>query len=392
MDEDTPPRLSSIAPLRIDHEADGNRLHVCGDGPDLLDMLLGLIDGAQITLNLYYYIFASDHSGRRVLAHLIRAARRGVTVTLMIDAFGSNSIDRSFFDSFERAGGRVGWFGASWSTRFLIRNHQKMAIADDGRALIGGFNVADDYFAPPRDDGWADLGLLIEGPEVATLARWYALLWQWVSSTRQSFRHLRAIIMAWHDARGPFRWLIGGPTYRLSPWARTVRFDLERASRVDMVAAYFSPGNSMLARLKRLARRGTARFILASRSDNSSTIAATRLLYGPLLRAGAEIYEYQPCRLHMKLLVIDDAVYIGSANFDMRSLFLNLELMLRIEDAVFATQIQHLIDQRANDSEAITKEVHRARRTPFRLLKGWLSYFLVGVLDYKITRRLNFPG
>ena len=148
----------------------------------------------------------------------------------------------------------------------------------------------------------------------------------------------------------------------------------------------------MIARLKRVARRGTVRLILASKSDNTTTIAAARLLYGPLLRGGATIYEYQPCRLHMKLLVIDDAVYIGSANFDMRSLFLNLELMLRIEDAGFADKIRAFIDECASNAEHITPAIHRARRTPWRLLKGWLSYLLVGVLDYKITRRLNLPG
>ncbi len=377
-------------PFRIDHEAGGNRLHVRGDGPGLLEMLLGLIDGAETSLRLYYYIFASDKSGRLVLARLIRALRRGVSVTLMVDSFGSIDVNRAFFDPLVRAGGEIGWFGASWSTRFLIRNHQKMAIADDQRVVIGGFNVSDAYFGKTEDNCWRDMGLLLEGPEVETLARWYALLWQWVSGTRQSFRHLRAMVMAWHDARGPFRWLVGGPTYRMSPWARTVRYDLEHGSRVDMVAAYFSPGNSMLARLKRVARRGTVRLVLASRSDNSTTIAAARLLYGPLLRAGVEVYEYQPCRLHMKLMVIDDAVYIGSANFDMRSLFLNLEIMLRIEDAGFASEIRRFIDRNADESEQITLQVHRARRTPFRLIKGWLSYFLVGVLDYKVTRRLNF--
>jgi cardiolipin synthase len=159
---------------------------------------------------------------------------------------------------------------------------------------------------------------------------------------------------------------------------------------VQIVAAYFSPGNGLLRRLRRIAREGIARLIVASRSDNTATVAAARLLYGPLLRAGVEIYEYLPCRLHMKLIVIGDAVYIGSANFDMRSLYLNLEIMLRIEDAGFAALIRSFIAQRVADSLPITREIHRARRTPFRLLKGWISYLLVGVLDYKITRRLNF--
>ncbi len=379
-------------PFRIDYVAGENALHVRGDGPSCLEMLIALIDGARATLRLHYYMFASDKSGRRVLAAAIRAARRGVDVTLMVDRFGSIETNRHFFDPLERAGGKLGWFGASWSTKMLIRNHQKMAIADETCAIIGGFNVQDGYFGAREGDCWHDLGLRIEGPEVHTLIRWYDVLWHWVSATRQRFRHLRAMVMAWRDARGQFRWLVGGPTYRLSPWARTVRADLEHARRVDMVAAYFTPGNSMLARLKRVARRGAVRLVLASKSDNTTTIAAARLLYGPLLRSGTQIYEYQPCRLHMKLLVVDDAVYIGSANFDMRSLFLNLELMLRIQDAGFATLMRGFISECAQDSEAITPAVHRARRTPLRLLKGWLSYLLVGVLDYKITRRLNLPG
>ena len=380
----------SDPPLCLDYVLDGNKLHVCGNGPDLRAMLAELVDTAETSLKLYYYIFDKDESGRLILARVLQALRRGVDVTLMVDSFGSLETPEAFFDSFKKAGGRIGWFGSSWSTRYLIRNHQKIAIADDKRAIIGGFNVSDGYFGLPEDDCWHDMGIRIEGPEVKTLLNWYDQLWQWVSSPSQSFRALRRMIRGWHDGRGTYRWLIGGPTYRLSPWARTVRSDLEKGRQVDMVAAYFSPGNSMLARLRRLARRGKARIVLASRSDNTATVAATRLLYGPLLRAGAQIYEYQPCRLHMKLIVIDDAVYIGSANFDMRSLFLNVEIMLRIESADFADMVRGFIDQRVDDSEHITLQRHKERKTPFRLLKGWISYFLVGVVDYTITRRLNF--
>lgn len=375
---------------RLVHELNGNRLSISGNGPDLRDMLIDLIDGAQNSVRLYYYIFADDGSGRLVLAHLIRAARRGVEVTLMVDAFGCGELPSGFFAGLERAGGQVGWFGSSWSTRYLIRNHQKMALADDSRAMIGGFNVADAYFGIPEEDCWHDLGLLIEGPEAEILGQWYQWLWNWVSSPRRRFRRLRAMVRGWKDRRRTFRWLVGGPARRLSPWARTVRDDLDRARQVDMIAAYFAPGNGMLARLRRVAERGRARLVLPSRSDNAATVAAARLLYGPLLRRGTEIYEYLPCRLHMKLIVIDDAVYIGSANFDMRSLFLNLEIMLRIEDADLADKLRLFIDARARDSERIDEARHRAEQTPLTLIKRWISYFLVGVLDYKITRRLNF--
>jgi cardiolipin synthase len=373
----------------------GNDLLIIEQGPALRETLINLIDRAGSSLKLYYYIFESDQSGRDVLAHLIRAVRRGVRVQLMVDAFGANGTTAGFFDGFIAAGGHFGLFGARRSTRYLIRNHQKLAIADDSRLLMGGFNIGDDYFGTPQEDGWHDMGLLLEGPEVLAMVRWYSQLWRWVSSRKQSFRTLRTMVRRWHPVRGHdpdnnFRWLIGGPTQRLSPWAQVVKRDLETGQRLDMIEAYFSPGRGMLRRIGRLARRGTARLVMAARSDNSATVAAARLLYGPLLDRGAQIYEFQPCRLHMKLIVIDDAVYIGSANFDMRSLFLNLEVMLRVEDGAFADRMRTVVDARIADSRHITPEVHDARRGPLTFIKGWISYLLVGVLDYTITRRLNF--
>lgn len=374
---------------------DGNHLRVIETGPDLRDALVDLIDGARETLKLYYYIFAADDSGRLVRDRLIAACDRGVAVTLMVDAFGSGSTPPDFFDPLVTAGGRFGLFGARRSTRYLIRNHQKLAIADDRRLLIGGFNIEDSYFGLPQDDCWHDLGLLLEGPQVEAMTLWYGQLWRWVSARKQRFRTLRAMIRRWRpslhdDPDSPFRWLIGGPTQRLSPWAQVVKRDLAGACRTDMIEAYFAPGRGMLKRLARAARRDGARIVLPSRSDNGATVAAARLLYGPMMRRGIEIYEYLPCKLHMKLIVIDDAVYIGSANFDMRSLFINLEITLRIQHAGLAGAMRVLIDRRAAESRRITPELYRAKRSLLTLAKQWISYLLVGVLDYTVTRRLNF--
>ena len=374
---------------------DGNRLRLITDGAALRDALIALIAGARDSLKLYYYIFADDSSGALVRDALIAARARGVAVTLMVDGFGSAATPDDFFAPLVDAGAHFGRFGTRRSTRYLIRNHQKMAIADDRRMMIGGFNVEDGYFGIPADDCWFDLGLWIEGPQVEAMTLWYGQLWRWVMTKKQRFRTLRRMVRGWHpslrhDPADPFRWLVGGPTRRLSPWAQVVKHDLEQARRVDMIAAYFSPGRGMLKRIARAARRDGARIILPARSDNGATVAAARLLYGPLLRRGVEIAEYQPCKLHMKLIVIDDAVFVGSANFDMRSLFVNLEIMLRIEDAAFATQVRRFITARMDESRVVTLAAHRATRTMPTLIKQWISYLLVGVLDYTVTRRLNF--
>jgi cardiolipin synthase len=105
-----------------------------------------------------------------------------------------------------------------------------------------------------------------------------------------------------------------------------------------------------------------------------------------------EIYEYQPTKLHTKLYVIDDTVHIGSANFDMRSLFLNLELMLRVEDPTFAAHVRAYVDGEVAESERITSALYKARTSWWMRLKQAAAYFVMAVLDPSVTRRLNFGG
>ena len=124
------------------------------------------------------------------------------------------------------------------------------------------------------------------------------------------------------------------------------------ASDVEMIAAYFAPTWAMLRRIARAAEHGRARIITAAKSDNATTIAAARHTYKRLLRRGVEIFEYQPTKLHSKLVVLDDIVHIGSSNFDIRSLYLNLEMMLRVDDAGFADADAQLFRGRAGGEYA----------------------------------------
>lgn len=369
----------------------GNRLSLIFAGPARLAALLALIEGARSTLELYYYTFADDRVGQAVLDALTDARNREVAVTLIIDSFGSSTTPRATFDALRESGARFARFGHRRSTRYLIRNHQKMAIADRAQALVGGFNVEQSYFGSGEDErDWCDLGVLVEGPLAADLSRWYEALAEWTLDSRQSFARLRRIVRRWQPGPGEAVWLVGGPTRFLNGWARRVKLDLEQAARLDMVAAYFSPGWGMLRRLTRIARRGQARIVLPMKSDNSTTIGAARHLYRRLLRAGVQLHEFRRCRLHMKLLVIDDVVYVGSANFDKRSLFLNVELMLRITDAGVADAMRAIINERVNESRPIDQAIYRGMAGLLARLRWWISYLLVGVLDYTVTRRLNF--
>lgn len=371
-------------------EVAGNRLVLLPDGPERLEALIELIDGATRTVRILFYMFKSDEAGHRVRDALVAARARGLEVSLLIDGFGSEDVPDTFFQPLVEAGCRFCRFEPRWGRRYLLRNHQKFALADGNKVISGGFNIANDYFGTAGQGAWRDLAFRVEGPGAACLARYYDELFLWARSSKRQFRNLRRLLERHSQKEGPLRWLLGGPTRRLSPWARMLKSDMMHGRRLDVVAAYFAPNRGLLRRITALAKRGGARLIMAARSDNGATIGAARYTYSRLLRSPAEIYEYQPAKLHTKLIVIDDVVHIGSANLDMRSLYLNLEVMLRIEDAALARMVRGFIDGEAAASIRVDRALHKRRLTWYNRLIWGLCYFVVATTDYNVSRRLNF--
>ena len=363
---------------------------------DRLSSVTSLIDGAQTSLKLFYYMFEDDIVGTVVLERLIAALKRGVSVRLMIDSFGSSVTREKFFELFIASGGKFGVFSPRFNTSYFVRNHQKMLLVDDRCALVGGFNIGARYFGKHMDSSsdetsWEDTGLLVEGPSVKRLAEYYAELSRWIDSDNSNIRTLRKMVRRWDPGEGALQWLVSGPSNRLSRWASRIKHDLEQGSNVSMVMAYFSPGQGMLRRIARIARRGgKASLILAGKSDNGATIGASRLLYGFLLKRKVGIAEFDPRRLHAKLVVVDDVTYIGSANFDMRSLFINVEIMLRIKSPEFAEYVCKEIDDMRRNSTPITQALHKSRLTLWNRIRWTIAYFAVSTVDYTVTRRLNF--
>lgn len=373
-------------------DVSGHRIDFQPTGPDRRAALLTLINGANTTLKLQFYIFEPDAIGTAVRDALIRAAERGVAVTLILDSFGSADTPPGFFHGLTLIGGKLRWFGTRWTPRYLIRNHQKLVIADDHALMAGGFNIADAYFALPDDaQSWQDLGFTLTGPAVADAALWFDQLDRWISARRPRFSALRRIIRTWQPKTDRVRWLIGGPTKRLSSWARSLRDDVRRAHSLSLVMGYFSPDAGLMRRIAGVARRGGAvQMILPARSDNGATVGASRLLYGYLLKRGVAIAEFERNRLHSKIIAVDNVVYVGSANLDLRSLYVNVELMLRIEDAGLAAQVHAHVQAYLPHATAYTAASHAQRMTWLARARWSLAWVVVALIDYTVTRRLNF--
>ncbi|WP_417321561.1 phospholipase D-like domain-containing protein [Erythrobacter aureus] len=370
--------------------AQGQSLTFYPAGKDRREALMELVSSALERLDVCFYIFAEDDVSTQLRDGLCAAARRGVAVPLIIASFGAPASE-IFFHPLLDAGGRYYLFSPRIGMRYLIRNHQKMVIADGARALFGGFNIEDDYFAPPERNGWNDLAIWIEGDAVDGLSDWFAKLVDWTDDDHAHFRAIRRTVSDWQwkSGDGNARWLVGGPTRGLSSWARCVTRDLREGERLDIFMAYFSPPYTLLRRIARVGRKGGTRLLMAAKSDNGATLGATRSLYHYLLKRGTRIWEFSPCKLHTKLIVLDDAVYLGSANFDMRSLYLNLEIMLRIDDPALADRMREFVSHQIAASEEITPEVHRQRRTWLNRIRWAAGWVLVSALDYTVTRRLN---
>ncbi|HYI43277.1 MAG TPA: phosphatidylserine/phosphatidylglycerophosphate/cardiolipin synthase family protein, partial [Sphingomicrobium sp.] len=386
----TAPPSSNQLDRQVAGSVDGNRLELIETGVGRMEALLDVIAGAKASLRILFYIFNNDAAGARVRDALVKAAKRGVEVKLLLDGFGSANVQPHFFDELAEAGGYFCLFHPRYGRRYLVRNHQKLVVADGRRAIIGGANIHNDYLCDEGYSHWRDLWLLIDGPAVETATAYFDALYQWTKQAEPKLRSLRRMVLQFSNERGALQWHFSGPSSPRNPWPRIFLKDLRQARRLDVVSAYFSPPRWVLGRIAKLARRGgEVRIITASQADNQATIGASRHNYARMLRNDVRMFEYQPARLHTKLMMVDDIVHIGSANLDFRSVYINLEIMLRIEDKAFAEAMQGYFRRELALSEEITPAIHAQRATLWRRLKWTLSHWLVTSMDYTVTRRLN---
>jgi len=380
---------SPAARTPIVAEIAGNRLELVEGGLERLELLLELIAKARKSVRMLMYMFNADRSGQEIRSALIAAARRGVEVKLLVDGFGSGATPE-FFSEIDDAGGKHCVFNPSYGRRYFVRDHQKLILIDDSTAIIGGANIDDSYLSDHGPEHWRDLWLRIDGPEVAIPARYFDSIFRWSLRKNSKLRSLRRMVGEYSEWRGPLQWKFSGPLSLRNSWWRSIGRDIRSARRLDMIFAYFAPPSAMLRRIGRVGRRGHARIITAGKSDNNATIAAARNSYSRLLRRHVQMYEYQPAKLHTKLVIVDDIVHIGSSNFDYRSFYINLEIMFRIKDAAFAATMRSYFERELANSKWITPELHKRRASLWRRLKWAISHFLVNITDYTVTRRLNF--
>jgi cardiolipin synthase A/B len=356
-------------------------------GSEALPAMLEAIDAATESVCLETYIFAAGPPGEQFREALVRACQRGLRVRVLIDALGSYGLSAGFWDPLWTVGGEVRQFNPLAFERLGIRDHRKLLVCDSRVAFIGGFNIAADLDGDGVTRGWYDLGLKITSPLTARLAASFEEMFD-----RADFLHKRFMRFRKSGAKRVIpepgeQLLLSGPGRGRSPIKRSLRQDLAQARSVQIMAAYFLPTWRLRRQLVRVARKGgNVQLILAGKSDVAISQLAGQSLYRRFLRAGISIFEYQPQILHAKLVIIDGAVYVGSANLDPRSLNINYELMVRLENEEMAAQARAIFDGCLAHCRRVDSRTWRKSRSLWRRLKQRWAYFLLVRMDPYLAR------
>ena len=384
--QDMPPNDSSAFVNLLESLADAkaNRtgnFDVFTNGPNFYPAALEAIRGAKRSVCLEAYIFHNSEIGRMYIDALAERARAGVAVNLTIDAFGSISARKHLFRPLLEAGGRVERYnGLRWDRLLRIdnRTHRELLIVDGRIGFIGGAGIADQWYKDVKGNPrWRDTLVRVEGEAVPNLLATFAENWLAASGELLVGEAYFPDIQCPNPATALV--INSTPTVGGSTRAR-VLFQLLLASArqsIDITTPYFLPDKSLTRELCQALERGVkVRILLPGlKSDHLLTRSASRGAYGPLLEAGADVYEYQPSMIHAKILCIDRLwAVVGSTNFDNRSFGINDEVNLAVRDPAVAQRLETDMANDLKQSRGISLQEWRRRPVTERAteLLGWV--------------------
>lgn len=347
------------------------------DGLEAHAALVRGIREARRRISVGTYILSNDAVGRGLVRLLAGRAREGVEVRVLVDAVGSRFLPWTAGAILRRAGARLERFNPFLSLRGRgsanWRNHRKIAVFDGRVAIVGGQNLGGRYIgSSPARRRFRDASFRIEGPAAAALE--HIFLADWCQATGTEPEAHREILAEVPEGAGDQSVSVvdSGPDAPGDPLRARLMRELGGAeASIDLVTPYFIPDEGLLALLERKARGGTrVRLVIPRRSDHPITDLARRSSLRRLHAAGATVLLHGPGVLHAKLVLVDGRrAMVGSANLDMRSLFLNYEVAAWIEGGATAG-IAGYVEGLARESRAHDPaRAERATRWDERLLE-----------------------
>jgi cardiolipin synthase len=376
---------------------DGNRLQLLRTGAEFFPALEAAIAGARHEVYLETYIFAEDAAGRRIARALAEAAGQGVRTHVIVDGM---TVKRYLGALHERLLGanvslaiyRPDISPWDFSERRLRRLHRKIAVIDARVAFIGGINIIDDMHTPGHTPPRYDYAVRIEGPLVASIRAEADRLWRLVALANFKQWWEESPLPPAHTAADGYQraaFLVRDNFRHRSDIEDAYLAAIERANEeIILAAAYFFPGARFRRALVAAAARGVrVILLLQARVEYVMLHYASRALYGALLDAGVQIFEYTKSFLHAKVAVVDGRwATVGSSNIDPFSLLLSREANVVVDDRRFALELRESLLERVVDGARPVAPA-RWRRQPLHLrVRIWIAYgiarFFIGWFGY----------
>lgn len=322
----------------------GNRVEVLLNGDEIFPAMLAAISGATISITFESFIYWSGTTGEALADALVERARAGVKVHLLVDWLGSNKMEEELVDRMKQGGVEIRrfhqphWYNLA---RLNNRTHRKVLVVDGIFGFTGGVGISDLWTGDAQDpEHWRDTHFKVEGPVVAQMQS--VFLDNWTKATGRVLHGDDYFPELIPVGPLPAQMFSSSPSGGSESMHLMYMLAITAAEEsILLSSAYFVPDELTVRTLVAALKRGVdVQIIVPGEHIDTETLRrASRAVWGDLLAAGAEIYEYEPTMYHCKVMIVDELlVSVGSTNFDNRSFSLNDEANLNIYDAAFARQ------------------------------------------------------
>ncbi|MDR0199880.1 MAG: cardiolipin synthase [Streptococcaceae bacterium] len=358
-------------------------VEILTDGAVKFDRLIADIEKAHHHVHLEYYIWKNDEVGLRLLQALVAAAKRGVEVRLLIDAWGSRMTKVKEFHELLDAGGFVAQFFPSIfpdflptiNPRFNYRLHRKIVVIDGLVGYTGGFNVGDEYVHTTKKFGyWRDTHLRLTGDVVYSLQTRFIM--DWNSQHHDEITKLAQVYYPVVEETGSdvvTQFVTSGPDEKKQQVKLAYLKMINGAEREIIIQTpYYIPDTTIHDALKLALMSGVkVKIMIPNKPDHPFVYWATYYYTASLIRHGAEAYTYENGFIHSKMIVVDGEVTsIGSTNFDNRSFQLDFEGNLMIYDEKLSRRFREDFFEDLKVSKALTRERYQERSYWIRFKEG----------------------
>jgi cardiolipin synthase len=359
------------------HINPGNRVEILLDGNGTYPRLWKDLASAQRTITVQMYYSQPGAVADTLAKYLVDRAQHKVRVLLLLDAFGSQPLKREWVRRLRAAGVELVWLRPlRWYSlqKAAQRSHVRVVVVDGRIGYTGGFGLADYWLGDGHhDDQWRETNVRFEGPTVAELQAAFAAGWAEATGeliTGDMFFPNSSFAGAGQVNAGLMHTI---PSTGSTPAERFLALSIAGARKTLYISnSYFVPGENFMQLLIAAAKRGVDVRVLtvSKKTDVKTTWYAGRTYYEALLEGGVKIYEYQPTMMHAKSMVVDGLwSYVGSMNFDNRSLSFNDESMLVALDRGIGAQMDSIFMEDIRFSKEMKLDEFRRRPLSSKILE-----------------------